>query len=79
MVLSSINDDTISECLSSPTGVGEEWVLAPIRGMAVVVRMVVVAMLLGVMFSCGEWMRWRVDEVVRCIDVIRRQWISGVL
>lgn len=79
MVLSSINGVTIAKGQSSPTGVGEERVLAPICCMAVVVRMVVVAMLLGVVFSCGKWMRWMVDGGVCRIDVIGRQWKSGVL
>lgn len=79
MVSSWINDVTIAKGQRSPAGVGEERVLAPVCCTAVVVWMVVVAMLLGVVFGGGEWVRWRVDVGVCCVYVIGRQWISGVL
>lgn len=79
MVLSFINDVSIERGQSSPAGVGEEWILAPIRRMAVVVRMVVVAVLLGIVFGCGEWMRCRMDGGERCICIIGMHRKSGVV
>lgn len=38
-----------------------------------------VTVLLGAVISCGEWMRYRVDMSVRCINVTRGEWKSGVI
>lgn len=79
MILSSINIDTIAKGQSSPTRVGEERVLAPICCIALVVVRMVVTMLLGTVFSCGEWKTRWVAEGVRPIYVTGREWKSGVL
>lgn len=79
MVLASICDVSIAKGQSSPQGVGEERVLAPICPVALVVRVVVVSVLLGVVFICGKRVRWRVDAGLRRVCVVRRQRKSCVL
>lgn len=80
MILSSINEVATEKGQSSPTGVREERVLAPVCCIAVVVvLMMVVGVLLDAMFRCGRWVRLRVDEGVHCIYITGREWKSGVL
>lgn len=64
---------------TSPTRVREERILAPVCCVALVVVRMVVAMLLGTLFSCGEWKRWWVTQGVRPVHFAGGKWKSGVL